>query len=348
MRGARVVTAAIPITLLTGYLGSGKTTLLRHLLAHPHLQDTAVLVNEFGEIALDHQLLYGAAESIVLMDRGCLCCALRSDLADQLDELYSKRARAEIPQFKRVVIETSGLADPAPILQTLVSEPMLAALYRLDGVIATVDGEHGDRELDQHFESVKQAALADRIVISKADRVSVESMDAVELRLRSLNPAAPILRAANGAIDPIEILDMGIYDAQGKLESVERWLMSQRYRPVDMTPAWLSVSAKRHDDRVCAFSIMYDRPISGSRLWQGLEALIEASGERILRVKGIVNVLDQDQPRVIHIVQHVLYPVTTLPAWPDSDHRTRLVFIVRDLDPSVVRDTLDGALAQAR
>jgi G3E family GTPase len=342
------VTAAIPITLLTGYLGSGKTTLLRHLLAHPHLQDTAVLVNEFGEIALDHQLLYGAAESIVLMDRGCLCCALRSDLADQLDELYSKRARAEIPRFKRVVIETSGLADPAPILQTLVSEPMLAALYRLDGVVGTVDGEHGDRELDEHFESVKQAALADRIVITKEDRAGMESMDALESRLRLLNPAAPILRAANGAIEPEAVLDTGIYDAQGKLESVERWLMSRRYRPAAMTPAWPAIAAKRHDDRVRSFSIVYDRPVSGNRLWQGLEALIEASGESIMRVKGIVNVLDQDKPRVIHIVQHVLYPVTTLPAWPDSDHRTRLVFIVRDLDPSAVRDTLDRALAAAR
>ena len=339
------MTVAIPITLLTGYLGSGKTTLLRHLLTHPHLRDTAVLVNEFGEIALDHQLLYGATEAIVLMDRGCLCCALRSDLADQLETLYSKRSRAEIPQFKRVVVETSGLADPAPILQTLVSEPMLAALYRLDGVLATVDGEHGERELDEHFESVKQAALADRIVITKADRVSAESMDALESRLRLLNPAAPILRAANGEVEPGAVLDTGIYDADGKLESVERWLMSHRYRPAAMTPAWPATQTQRHDARVRAFAIVYDRPVSGTRLWQGLEALIEASGERILRVKGIVNVVDQDKPRVMHIVQHVLYPVAVLPCWPDDDRRTRLVFVVRDLDPGAVRDTLDRALA---
>ena len=339
------MTAAIPITLLTGYLGSGKTTLLSRLLAHPHLADTAVLVNEFGEIALDHQLLYGAAESIVLMERGCLCCALRSDLADQLDELFAKRMRAEIPRFKRVVIETSGLADPAPILQTLVSAPMLAALYRLDGVIATVDGEHGDRELDAHFESVKQAALADRIVITKTDRAPNGSIDSLEERLRSLNPAAPILRAAHGNIEPDAILDAGIHDTQGKIVNVERWLMSRRYRPVSTDP--LPASAKRHDERVRSFAIVYDRPVSGTRLWQGLEALIDASGERILRVKGIVNVVDQAQPRVIHIVQHVLYPVTTLPDWPDSDRRTRLVFIVRDLDPGSVRERLNDALGSA-
>ena len=339
------MTAAIPINLLTGYLGSGKTTLLSRLLAHPQLADTAVLVNEFGEIALDHQLLYGGAESIVLMDRGCLCCALRSDLADQLDELYSKRMRAEIPQFKRVVIETSGLADPAPILQTLASDPMLAALYRLDGVIATVDGEHGDRELAAHFESVKQAALADRIVITKGDRAPSESIEALAGRLRALNPAAPILRAVQGNIEPAAILDAGIFDSQGKLESVERWLMTQRYRPAGTGPAL--VPGKRHDERVRSFAIVYDEPVSGTRLWQGLEALIEAKGEHLLRVKGIVNVIDQQRPRVIHIVQHVLYPVTTLPDWPDGDRRTRLVFIVRDLDPEAVRDRLNEALGGA-
>ena len=251
---------------------------------------------------------------------------------------------AEIPQFRRVVIETSGLADPAPILQTLVSEPMLAALYRLDGVITTVDGEHGDRELDHHFESVKQAALADRIVITKADRAQDQPMRALESRLRALNPAAPILRAANGDIEPAAILDAGVYDAQGKLQSVEHWLMSNRYRPAHADSRWPAVSSKRHDERVRSFAIVYDQPVSGARLWQGLEALIAASGESILRVKGIVNVLDQPQPRVIHIVQHVLYPVTTLSAWPDGDRSTRLVFIVRDVDPNMVRDTLDRAL----
>jgi G3E family GTPase len=340
------VTQAVPILLLTGYLGSGKTTLLARLLAHPVLRDTAVLVNEFGEIALDHQLLYSSAESMVLLERGCLCCALRSDLADQLDDLYAQRMRKQIPEFKRVIIETTGLADPAPILQTLVSEPAIAALYRLDGVVTTVDAELGRMQLDGHFESVKQAALADRIVVTKVDRASEGAVIALIDRLRALNPAAPILRSVQGDVDPAQVLDNGIYDAEGKLADVERWLQSTRYRPVaESVPT--SGPLPRHDSRIHSFGIVYDRPVSGTRLWQGLEALIEANGDKLLRVKGIVNVAGQTLPRVIHIVQHVLYPVTTLPAWPDEDRRTRLVFIVRDLAPAEVRRTLEEALARA-
>ena len=339
------MSAAIPITLLTGYLGSGKTTLLARLLAHPSLTDTAVLVNEFGAIALDHQLLYSATESIVLLERGCLCCALRSDLSEQLDELYGRRLRKEIPEFKRVVIETTGLADPAPILQTLVSEPMLATLYRLDGVVTTVDAELGEQELDSHFESVKQAALADRLVVTKIDRVAEASMAALETRLRELNPAAPILRAAHGGIDPQAILDCAPQDAEGKEAMLERWLGAHRYRPLNAGTMLPLQSSSRHDERISSFALVYDAPVSGTRLWQGLERLIDDCGEHLLRIKGIVNVIGQAQPKVIHIVQHVLYPVTTLPQWPDGDRRTRLVFIVRALDPARVRETLERALS---
>jgi G3E family GTPase len=338
------VTAAIPITLLTGYLGSGKTTLLARLLKDPALADTAVLVNEFGAIALDHQLLFSAQESIVLLERGCLCCALRSDLAEQLDQLYTRRMRNELPQFKRVVIETTGLADPAPILQTLVNEPVLAALYRLDGVVATVDGEHGERELDQHFESVKQAALADRLVVTKIDRVGEDQLVALEARLRALNPSAPIVRAAHGAVEVCALVDCGLHDAEGRLAGVERWLQANRYHPLSALQSTPFGAGSRHDERIRSFALTYDAPVIGQRLWDGLEQLIQASGEKLLRIKGIVNVAGQAQPRAIHIVQHVLYPVTTLPQWPDADRRTRLVFIVRDLDPAQVHATLARAL----
>jgi G3E family GTPase len=338
----------LPITLLTGYLGSGKTTLLSRLLGHPGLENTAVLVNEFGDIALDHELLYSAAESIVLLDRGCLCCALRSDLAEQLDDLYTRRLRKELPQFERVVIETTGLADPAPILQTLVAEPMLAALYRLDGVATTADGQLGMQELERHFESVKQAALADRIVITKSDAASEAQLQRLEARLRELNPAAPMVRASNGEVDPAFIIDIG-FDAAGRNPSrVDGWLRSERYLPLPADAAsWRGAAAPVHDRRIVSFALTYDEPVSGTALWQGLEALIERHGEKLLRVKGIVNVRGQDAPRVIHIVQHVLYPVLSLPDWPSADRRTRLVFIVRDLTEADVAAPLQQALAAA-
>lgn len=339
---------AIPITLLTGFLGSGKTTLLQKLLAHPQLRDTAVLVNEIGAIGLDHELLYSAAEAVVLMDRGCLCCALRSDLAEQLDDLYTRRMRKEVPQFARVVIETTGLADPAPILQTLATERTIAALYRLESVVTTVDGQLGEAELDEHFESVKQAAVADRLVITKVDLVDAGSIARLAARLRALNPAAPILHAANGAIDPAALLDLDAGALGDRAPARARSLALDRYRPVTTAGADTFAATRGvHDTRIRSFAIVYDRPVSGKALWAGLERLIDTEGDKLLRVKGIVDVIGQPHPRVIHIVQHVLYPVTSLPDWPDRDRRTRLVFIVRDLEPGAVRSIIDAALERA-
>ena len=339
---------AIPITLLTGYLGSGKTTLLSRLLGHPELKNTVVLVNEFGEIALDHDLLYSASgESIVLLGSGCLCCALRSDLAEQLDDLYTRRLRKEIPAFDRVVIETTGLADPAPILQTLVAEPVLAALYRLDSVVTTADGQFGERQLDLHFESVKQAALADRIVVTKADLADEDALARLEARLRKINPAAPMIRAVNGHVDPAFILAVGLHAAAAAPERIDEWLRAERYLALPATTQPSVGHLDRHDSRIHSFAVVFEAPVSGARLWTGLETLIEHSGDKLLRVKGIVNAAGQTQPKVIHIVQHVLYPVVTLTSWPSDDRRTRLVFIVRDLDEAQVRAALDNALAAA-
>ena len=341
------MSGVIPITLLTGYLGSGKTTLLSRLLAHPALKDTAVLVNEFGEVALDHELLYACGESIVLLGSGCLCCALRSDLAEQLDELYTRRLRKQIPSFERIVIETTGLADPAPILQTLVTEPMLAALYRLDGVVSTVDGQFGEQELDQHFESVKQAAFADRLVITKADLAAEPTLARLEARLREINPGAPMIRASHGRVDPDFLLAAGLHAATVQPQRIADWLRTERYLPVAGPGPGLLANRDRHDQRIRSFAVVYDAPVSGAALWQGLEALIEQSGEKLLRVKGIVNALGQRQPKVVHIVQHVLYPVLSLPEWPSEDRRTRLVFIVRDLEEAQVRAVLEQAIAAA-
>lgn len=339
------MTGKIPVTLLTGYLGSGKTTLLARLLGHPALRDTAVLVNEFGEIALDHQLLWGASETVVLMDRGCLCCALRSDLAAQLDELYSKRRSGDVPAFARVVIETTGLADPGPILQTLAVERMVAALYRLDAVVTTVDAQLGERELDEHFESVKQAAVADRIVVTKVDLVSPEAIERLEARLRALNPAASLLRSVRGDVDPEHVLRPAASEGRPDAAAAARWLNAGRYRPAVPGGTLLPAPAGNpHDARIRSFAITWDGPVSGQALWRGLERLIDTHGEQLLRVKGIVNIAPDAPPKVIHIVQHVLYPVETLPAWPDEDRRTKLVFIVRDLDPQHVREMIEREL----
>jgi len=340
------MSAAFPITLLTGFLGSGKTTLLARLLRHPELVNTAVLVNEFGEIALDHDLLYGAAESLVLLDRGCLCCALRSDLAQQLDDLYTRRLRKEIPPFERVVIETTGLADPAPILQTLVAEPMIAALYRLDGVIATVDGQFGEQELDRHVESVKQAAVADRIVITKADLADAGALERLEARLLTINPAAPMRRCVQGELDPSFLLDVGLNASLRIPNRIGEWLRADQYLPLPMSAGGSALRMDRHDRAIHSFALTFDAPVSGTKLWEGLEALIERNGDKLLRVKGLVNVIGQKQPKVIHIVQHVLYPVLTLPAWPSEDRRTRIVFIVRELERAEVEAVLTSAMAE--
>jgi len=342
-----LVTQPIPITVLTGFLGSGKTTLLARLLADPTLRDTAVLVNEVGEIGLDHQLLYGASETIVLMDRGCLCCALRSDLAEQLDDLYLRRMRKEVPAFARVVIETTGLADPGPILQTLAADRTIAALYRLERIVTTIDGELGERTLDEHFESVKQAAVADLLVITKTDRADGQMIERLTARLKDLNPGAHILASARGEVNPGDVIDMGATTPAHPLVA-RHWLRAERYVPASVAPAVINPGASTaHDQRIRSFAIEYDEPVSGKALWAGLERLIDDDGDKLLRVKGIVNVAGLGGPRVIHIVQHVLYPVTSLPKWPDDDRRTRLVFIVRDLQPANVRAILDGALAEA-
>jgi G3E family GTPase len=348
----------IPVTLLTGFLGSGKTTLLRSLLARPELGDTAVLINEFGEVGLDHKLVRASTENVVLLESGCICCTVQGELVEELRELYSKRLRGEVPMFRRVIIETTGLADPAPILHALIYDRIVASMYRLDGVVTTVDGVLGETTLDAHFESVKQAAVADRLLITKTDAASPGVAAALEARLRELNPAAPIHRIAGGVVDPTLVLDAGLYDVGRNSPDVQRWLRFERYRPVagDVVPGGAAAaiggavtgrSAPRHDERIRTFSVTFDEPVSGHALSAALDMLANFRGENLLRVKGIVNLAGDPLPKVVHLVQHILYPVVSLPAWPDDDRRTRLVFIVRDLEPAFVRETLHNFIEAA-
>lgn len=335
--------AALPVTVLTGFLGSGKTTLLNHLLGR--LSDTAVLINEFGEVALDHLLVRKIDEAVVLLNAGCLCCTVRGDLVTALRDLFLKRVRGEVPEFQRVIIETTGLADPAPVLHTLMTDPLIGARYRLDGVVTVVDAVNGLSQIDTQPEPVKQAAVADRLVLSKCDLASAAAVTVLTERLRQINPAAPLLTADQGQLDPAEILDCGLFNARTKHPDVARWLNDEAYRAAQGHHHHHH-DVNRHSARVRAFAVTFDRPVEWSALASALDLLTATRGENLLRLKGIVNARDSAGPIVVHGVQHVFHPPVTLPAWPDADRRTRLVFITRDLGAEAVESLLRTVVAE--
>ena len=344
----------IPVTLLTGFLGSGKTTLLNRLLKAPGMAATAVIVNEFGEVGLDHLLVESAKDDVVLMASGCLCCTVRSDIAETLVDLFVRRVKGSVPDFARVVIETTGLADPAPILHTLMSDPLVAARYALDGVVTTVDAVNGGGTLDRQAEAVKQAAVADRLILTKADLAEGGGSAALRGRLARLNPSAPILTAAMGAVDPAELFGLGLYDPETKSIDVQRWLRDEALAEHDVhrhEHGHAHPDPNRHDERIRAFSITRERPISWAALAGWLDALAEYRGEDLLRFKAIVALSDRpEEPVVLHGVQHVFHPPVLLPAWPSEDRRTRMVFITRDLPREKVEETLaayEAAVARA-
>jgi G3E family GTPase len=338
----------IPVTLLTGFLGSGKTTVLNHILKQPGMADSAVIVNEFGEIGLDHLLVESATDDIVLLNSGCLCCTVRGDIADTLLNLFVGRANGKVPHFVRVVIETTGLADPAPILHTLISDPLVAGRYSLDGVVTVVDAVNGGGTLDRQPEAVKQAAVADRLLLSKSDLADPAALTALRARLFAFNPSAPLITVAHGDVDPALLFNLGFYDPRTKSLDVQRWLRDEAFagdhdhdhgsehghsdEPLDVN---------RHDDRIRAFCIIRERPISWAALSTWLDALATMRGDDLLRLKAIVALSDRPgEPVVVHGVQHLFHPPILLPQWPSDDHRTRMVFITRDLPREAIEKTL--------
>ncbi|MBM3505833.1 MAG: GTP-binding protein [Alphaproteobacteria bacterium] len=339
----------LPISVLTGFLGSGKTTVLNHLIQQPALSRTLVLINEFGEIGLDHDLVTHSKDDVVIaMASGCLCCTIRGDLAKTLREAPGRFARGGKLWFDRVIIETTGLADPAPILHTLMTEPSVARRYRLDGVITTVDAVNGGDTLDRQIESVKQAAVADRLLITKTDLVDNEVLLGLQNRLRGLNPAAPQIIAENGIVDPAVLFDAGLYDPKTKTLDVQRWLKAEAYaEPHDHGHGTAGHGhthqhndVNRHDAHIKAVCLTIDEPIHGDALDLWLEALLLLRGADFLRTKGIINVEGLKGPVVIHGVQHIFHPAVMQKEWPSEDRRSRIVFITRDIDESVLRDTL--------
>lgn len=332
----------IPVTVLTGFLGSGKTTVLNHLVRSERMSRALVIINEFGTVGLDHDLVARSSEDLVVeMMGGCLCCTIRGDLVAALRGAPWRFSREGTCWFDRVVIETTGLADPAPILHTLMADEHLQTLYRLDGVIATVDAATGEATLDTQEEAVKQAAVADRILLTKSDLVSPVQRSRLAARIQALNPAAPIVIATNGKVEPRLLFDAGLYNPETKSDDVRRWLNAEAYeRDGHDHEHHHHHDVNRHDRSIHATCLTFDEPLRTQAFERWLDILAAFKGADVLRVKGIVNLAEEDRPVVVHGVQHLFHPPVLLGAWPSDDRRTRLVFITRNISAEELRGTL--------
>jgi G3E family GTPase len=338
--------ALIPVNVITGFLGSGKTTLLNRLLRSPQLARTAVLVNEFGEVGLDHLLLEKVDAETVILQSGCVCCTIRGDLAEAIRALFGRRERGVVPRFDRLALETTGLADPAPVVATLLAEPVIRHHFRLGNVITTVDAVNGALHLAENPEWVKQVTVADRIVLTKTDLVEDGRVAPLKSALIRLNPTAPILHAASDPLAPDDLMASDVYDPARKSAEVRRWLDEEAHRAAAASPHHRR-DPNRHDRDIHAFCLTFAEPLDWTAFGIWLTMLLHTHGARVLRVKGILNVLGLATPVVIHGVQHVIHPPAHLEVWPDADRRSRLVFIVRGLEQSVIERSLAAFHRQA-
>ena len=332
----------IPVTLLTGFLGSGKTTLLNQLLANPAMRDTAVIINELGETGLDHILATHIesehiADNTVLLSSGCLCCTLKNELADTMRDLFFKRALQAIPQFNRLVIETTGMADPGPILGNLMNEPVIESTFRLDAVIVTIDGQYGLQQIAEHAEARKQAAVADVLLLTKTDLATPEQLNELKEKLIAINPGATQHRVLNGLLDPNFIIDVGLYDLASKAPEPQRWLRA----PIkNATQPKGTLPQAGHDDEITSFTVFMPKPLNWRDLKPVILKLCQTHGKNLLRLKGIIHAEDQPAPLAIHAVHFTPYPPTLLDGWDEDEPISRVVLIGKGLDESAIRNAL--------
>jgi G3E family GTPase len=341
--------AHTPVTILTGFLGSGKTTLLNRALRDPALARTAVVINEFGEISLDHALAAQSDDTIVVLENGCLCCTVFGDLVGTLNNLYHRREAGEVPPFDHVVIETSGLADPSPVVQAFLSDPTLAGLYRVGRVITVFDAVNGPGTLDRHDESIRQIALADHVLITKLDLVApsdrAETEATLTARIRRMNPAAKISRIDDPALDVIGLLSGAGIDPTSSDAAAKEWLNLAAYERHDHDHDHDHHGHHHHHHRdgdIEAFAFIREEPTSRYALQLLLNALEQNLGPSLLRVKGLVNVAEEPgRPAVIQGAQHLLHNISWLDRWPDADHRTRIVFITQNISRAAIEEMIN-------
>ena len=353
----------VPVTILTGFLGAGKSTLLNRILKDPVRRDAAVIINEFGDVGIDHLLVESSGDSIIELSDGCLCCTVRGELVDTLANLMDAVQTGRVKPVRRVVIETTGLADPAPVMQAIMGNPVIATNFELDGMVTVVDAVNGLQTLGNHEEARKQVAVADRLIVSKRSMASGETLATLETALRDLNPRAALMDADGGEAGSAQVLVNGLYDPATKIADVDRWLRDEdahdahhhhrdhghghHHHGHDHQDPH---EVNRHDSSIRSFSIVEDKPIDPVALEMFIDLLRSAHGEKLLRMKAIVALSDRpERPLVLHGVQNIFHAPERLPAWPDpQDRRTRMVLITKDLPDVFVKDLFDAFLGKPR
>ncbi|CDZ59897.1 CobW family GTP-binding protein [Neorhizobium galegae] len=361
----------IPVSILTGFLGAGKSTLLNRILKDAGTSDTAVIINEFGEVGIDNFLVEASGDALVEIANGCLCCTVRGELVDSLASIMDGIQTGRLRPIRRIVIETTGLADPAPVMQSVMGNPVIAQNFELDGVITVVDAVNGVSTLDRHQEAVKQVAVADRLIISKQSMADASQLAALKSRLAALNPRALVIDGDSEEAGTAAILVNGLYDPATKIADVDRWLHDELANDAEEHDHHdhdhdhhghehhghghhghhhHHHDVNRHGDDIRSFSIIHDKPIDPMAIEMFIDLLRSAHGEKLLRMKAIVALSDNpDRPLVLHGVQSVFHPPQRLPKWPDgSDRRTRMVLITQGLEEAFVTDLFAAFTGEPR